>query len=944
MSGEEAPRRPHLLERDRELAEIDACIADAAGGQGSSLVLEGHSGMGKSALLAETRRRTAAAGLMTCSAVGCELEGEFAFGVVRQLFEPAIAALSKLERSEVLGGVAALAEPVLDIGGESGARDQFAILHGLYWLAANLSARTPLLLAVDDAHWADSASLRWLTYLLNRLEGLSILVTIATRPPQSDPQHERLAPILAHARVRILQVGPLGQGSVAALVRTSLGAEPEPIFTAACLRATAGNPLGLNELLRALRSEGVAPTNQAAADLDRRAPDTIARRVLRDLTLLGDEGERLARALAVIGDGRELRLTARLAELEMGPAEDAADQLLAADLIAPERPPRFAHPLLRAAVYDGLPAGARQRLHRRAAEILRSEGAEPEAVAAHLMRCEAGGSVETVEWLRAAAPPALRRGAPEAAVSYLRRALAEDAGLAIRSATEAELGRAELAAGDGAAVAHLRDALSITTEPRRRAAILGDLALAVILQSDEGACRELLEQALDELHGSDLEAATRLECIARGLTPAGPGVRSSVESHYPRLRELARAGSPNPELARVVLAMLLSWRDGNRAEAVSWVGDGFDWNLLFDGRPLHTIIVTWSMLAILGIDELHRALGWCETVIREGAAEGYFTTLLTGTMLKATAELRLGHLAEAEADAVAAFEMSQQRSPYFVPSGGATLAEILFERGREQAAYETIESVRTAPGAEGGMMDALVCEVRGRLRCARGWQERGLDDLRASGRLCGLLGLRNPLIWRWRLSLAEGLAGKSRGEARRLAEEHLVDARRSGIPRAIAAALRTLAWIDQRDAVDLLREAVTAGERSPAPLELARALADLGAALRRQGHRVEARMPLLQALEIAARCGAVPLMERARAEAVAAGARPRRPHLRGVHSLTPSELRVARLAAEGRSNREIAQALFITAKTVADHLGSSYSKLDITSRQQLTTALELSTA
>ena len=103
-------------------------------------------------------------------------------------------------------------------------------------------------------------------------------------------------------------------------------------------------------------------------------------------------------------------------------------------------------------------------------------------------------------------------------------------------------------------------------------------------------------------------------------------------------------------------------------------------------------------------------------------------------------------------------------------------------------------------------------------------------------------------------------------------------------------------------------------------------------------------MPLLQALEIAARCGAVPLMERARAEAVAAGARPRRPHLRGVHSLTPSELRVARLAAEGRSNREIAQALFITAKTVADHLGSSYSKLDITSRQQLTTALELSTA
>ncbi len=183
--------------------------------QGSFLVLEGRAGMGKSALLAEIRQRAEAAGLTICSALGSELERDFAFGVVRQLSEPTIASLSKDQRARVLEGAAALAEPLLDMGGAQAASDQFAALHGLYWLAANLSAPTPLLLVVDDAHWADLASLRWLAYLLNRLEGLPILVAIATRPAQSGVEGDVLTTILAHPRVRILAVGSLGDGSVA---------------------------------------------------------------------------------------------------------------------------------------------------------------------------------------------------------------------------------------------------------------------------------------------------------------------------------------------------------------------------------------------------------------------------------------------------------------------------------------------------------------------------------------------------------------------------------------------------------------------------------------------------------------------------------------------------------------------------------------------------------
>jgi DNA-binding NarL/FixJ family response regulator len=190
--------------------------------------------------------------------------------------------------------------------------------------------------------------------------------------------------------------------------------------------------------------------------------------------------------------------------------------------------------------------------------------------------------------------------------------------------------------------------------------------------------------------------------------------------------------------------------------------------------------------------------------------------------------------------------------------------------------------------------------------------------------------------------LASALAQDSADEARQLAEENLANARRSGIPRGIGVALRTLARLEDATRIELLRAAVTTLEEAPAQLDMAKALADLGSALRRQGHRVEAREPLREALDIATRCGAVPLVERVQAEAVAAGARPRRPRLRGVDALTPSELRVARLAAEGQSNREIAQALFITWKTVADHLSSTYSKLNINSRQQLATALDLS--
>jgi DNA-binding CsgD family transcriptional regulator len=177
-------------------------------------------------------------------------------------------------------------------------------------------------------------------------------------------------------------------------------------------------------------------------------------------------------------------------------------------------------------------------------------------------------------------------------------------------------------------------------------------------------------------------------------------------------------------------------------------------------------------------------------------------------------------------------------------------------------------------------------------------------------------------------------------DARQLADAELADVRVFGAPRALGIALRTAGLArGGPEGLTLLQESVAVLDSSPALLERARSLAELGGALRRSGQRAAARDPLARALELAARCGARPLAARARDELSAAGARPRRPWRTGANALTPSELRVARLAAAGRSNREIAGELYVTLKAIEGHLAHVYAKLGIEGRDQLPQAL-----
>jgi DNA-binding CsgD family transcriptional regulator len=210
-------------------------------------------------------------------------------------------------------------------------------------------------------------------------------------------------------------------------------------------------------------------------------------------------------------------------------------------------------------------------------------------------------------------------------------------------------------------------------------------------------------------------------------------------------------------------------------------------------------------------------------------------------------------------------------------------------------------------------------------------------------RLDELSGLDTPAIPSRACQALAHLQLGERDAARALAEEELQRARRWNTPSALACALRTAGLVEGSDrGIELLKQAVASVERSPAMYERARCLTELGAALRRAGQRRDARERLREALDLADRCGALRLASRARDELVALGARPRRAALSGRDALTPSERRVAQLAAAGLSNRDIAQALFVSLRTVEGHLTHTYMKLDISSREQLADALATS--
>jgi DNA-binding CsgD family transcriptional regulator len=935
-----------LLERDAALDRIDQRLRNAITGGGSLLLLQGPAGIGKTRLVIAAGRRGRELGLQALTARGSELERDFAYGLVRQLFEAPLLAASPQERAELSAGAAGRAAALFGVDGpHDDAADalldpSFAILHGLYWLCANLARRSALLLCVDDLHWADQASLRFLHYLGRRLEELPIAVVAAARPAESHEGLPLLAALTADPSAEVLVLAPLSEQAVAELVRLGLGEEVDPVFAGACHEVTGGVPFLVQELVRTIAEEGIEPTVSAASRVAALAPRTVSQSVVQRLSRLSSAARDLARAAAVLGEA-DLRLAAGLADIDPGAAATAADELAAAGILEQGRPLRFVHPIVRAAVEADLPSGERAGLHAAAARRLASEGASADRIAAHLLATDPAADDWVVDSLRAAARTAIVNGASDSAAAYLRRALAEAPSDALGPDILLDLGFAESYAGDPQAAAHLEAALAAAADAGAQVSIT--LALGRMLQI-EGRMRESLDvfdRTRARLGSGDRHAALLLEGAV--LSAAVLDAETADEA-APRIAELRRLVDENADVPSTAFSML--------AVAAAMANEPADTAARLALRALEGApkllpeavdrppFFYQACIALVFAERYGEALPRFDEALADARRLGSLPHVLGLSCFRALPHLRIGNLSDAEADARIALETGPRLPGVHAALALAVLLETLAERGELEAAeaadrrYPLVQQFPTMIQA------AWLLAARGRLRLAELRPAAALDDLLAAGDLFTRLRSPSPTTpWRSDAALAQ-LALDARAEARALAAEEVELSRAHGGPRTLGVSLRAAGLVEGGTrGIQLLREAVQALEASGARLEHARAMADLGAALRRAGQRANSREILRPALDLAHRCGALALTERARTELIAAGGRPRRLVLSGLDALTPSERRVTQLAAAGLSNRDIAQHLFITTRTVEGHLTHAYQKLAIASREQLPAAL-----
>ncbi|HEY7007346.1 MAG TPA: AAA family ATPase, partial [Jatrophihabitantaceae bacterium] len=893
-----------LVEREPELAALGSLVC-----AGGIVLVEGGAGVGKTALAEAACSLGSEQGLVVLRSRAAELESGFGYGVVRQLLERSIVEASAPRRAELLAGPVGAAWALL-VAPAQPADTSFAVVHGLYWLLADLAAEQRVLLVVDDAHWADRASLEWLCFVAVRIEDVPVSLLLTTRP--IDPASDATALLtLRRLAATVLTPEVLSERGVAQVAGDALGAAATAELSTRLAMTSGGNPFYLRELIRALAdTAGPATTVDWARAETRGALEVLAYLSVR-LRRLGPEAMRLARAVAVLGDGCALRHAATLAGQRPDDALRAAVTLVHVEVLAEAEPPRFVHPIVRQAVAASLDDADRARLHRAAAEVLYRELAPPGRVAGHLRELTPAEDPWVCEVLRDAASAATAAGAPHDAVRLLRRAWAEPPPPAARVAVLRELARAEVTAGSATASDSLDKALTLAQDPGERARIAIEVARAHAAMFCWVDAVDAIERAVLELGATDPALTDRLsaEIVVAGLHDARRAARVA-----PALRRLAgRPVQPGTGEALAVargMTALLTGRPYPEVVAplLAAVADGAAPVDNWDTRAalLWCLITTDQFEAVeQALDRLHDELnrtGNARGLIAEYSSLG-FLNLRTGALPEAESAARIAQRVIEAGDFAAG-----------LPFAVTVRAEVAVEAGDLDGARALLDLLPSDGPA--GVGTVLVPAAWGRLHLAAG---RPADALTAFQRCAAMF---SADVWGLELRDVGYLHARSgaalallrlgaRDDARDLVDAELADVRAFGAPRALGVALRAAGLAHGGvHGLELLADSVAALAGSPAVLERAMSFAELGAAQRRAGRRVAARDNLAEALDLAARCGATALADRVRDELRAAGGRPRRTWRRGTQALTPSELRVARLAADARTNREIAQTLY----------------------------------
>ncbi len=913
-----------LYERSAEIAAIDAAVARLDHGRGSSLLLEGRAGRGKSTLVEYAVQKGQESGARTWVVRARHLTSAAPFEVLRRLLGPAVEEAGGVEALE---GAARFAIPLFTPGSDL----SHGVDYGCQWLIAWLAERSPLVLAIDDAHWADGASLRVLLDVQADISAQPVTMLVASRPVENPEVQRLLAAMAAQPDCELLAPATLSHEGVAAVVADKLGHPAHDAFVDECLKVSHGNAFYLHELLRPYES-GFRPDQQTFV---RDGVMSLRRTVAWRLGELGPEATTLAQAAAVLGDGCSLHLAAELARLDESVAVLQASRLEVASILVHGDPVEFLHPLLRAAVEAALPEVVKGELHARAARLLWLSGEPPESIAQHLVNSPGSADAEVAAFLAKQGRAALETGSLALATQLLRRALDEPATPDERPRILVDLGRAEHAQGQ---LYDAHDHLEAAMASDDRAVVLTAAAELFDVLIDAGRYDELGRfhgrvLALDPRGDSTAEVRLQAQLLANVFMAVEPGLElpaelADINSHalpverdidryllvaaaiYERTMQHGTTERLVENLRRAVAgitaaddASITVWDVRTAIEAASFLADDeiVEAEAVLD-RVAKAVAGLRSSAPVLQAELEHRR-------IMLAMAKGQFEDVL------ATISLVEEHAAPEE--------MSRFTAGHRFIRGWIAL-----QRGQ----YEEAATFLAERSAEENLYPALGAMLAGKPErvVALLATQRFSSDV--DGPITAIeVELEPHLV----ASHAHELLG-DRDSALREAEREVFIRRRYGPRYRLAQALRRRASFEPaRRAVGPLAEAVELAESTPRRAVTARVLASYGAALRRVDRIPEARDALYRAVDLAGEMGMERLRQRAHQELVLAGGRPRRTRTSGPQALTEAQRQVARLAATGCTNRQIAEELFVTIKTVETHLAAVYRKLGIASRDEV---------
>ncbi|MFE5035791.1 ATP-binding protein [Streptomyces sp. NPDC056683] len=870
-----------LWEREEEIAAVtealDLLCADRSTA-GNLLVIRGEAGLGKTALLAETRRIAERRGCTVWSTRGVETLRSVPFHVVRQLLQPALVSLLPEEAREYLGDWYEIAGPALGIT-DPGDRqaDPQGVCDGLVAAVRRLAKRDwPLVLLIDDAHWADQETLAWLAAFAERLDDLSVLVLVARRPGEVSGDGARHLDAVAAAAGRpVRTISALTPDATAGLTRATLGEHADAPFCREVWAVTGGNPYETVELLAKVQDSELEPVEARAGEL--RALNRSARGggLVTRLEGLGVDATRFAWAAAILGTGISVDLVAQLASMAVDDAERCAELLRTARILTAPDPAgsrhrtgdlEFVHPLIATAVYNSIPPAMCTAMHGIAAQIVLDDGRGIAEASRHLLKVHPDDDEELVEQLRDAAKEHLAVGAPDAARRCLERALREPPLPDVHARVLYELGCATLLTNPAVTIGHLRSALGMPglSGPERVDAVFR-LSQA-LLHNDQ------VEEAV---HTVEAEAARHEEGPARLRLQAvqfmWEGIAGEAVSarRSERLADLAATctGRDNSERALLMLRGFDLLIQGESAEEVVELCD----RALVNGRlapGLGWTDTEWGIELLLMLansyvytDRLDRAESLYNEALRAYESSGWSG----GHLALAHAYVGLGHrrrgrLRDAETSLRESLRIAERvgrRLPLYW-TATCNLVDTLLARGHVQQAWETAEQYGFAPPYPSTIVMPDPRSVRGRLLLAVGRTEEAVNELEAAEKAAAARGHFNPVVVPWALDLARALANEDPARAAHLASDARRQAERFGTDTAIGEALRCAAALEtgQRQ-VRLASQAVAYLEASPCQYEHAAARVEYGIAARSVAE-------LNRGLALARSCGADGLVAQAR--------------------------------------------------------------------------------